>query len=115
MALRREVETIFDRFARDPFIAGEALIANYGLHLHALPGIGGSPYAAITTDGRAQLLIPDKTSDRVYLFDQFTHDEQRELVEFSHGVLDRVMSFVDDLLMAFTAGTEYALSIRGER
>jgi hypothetical protein len=114
MPLRREVETIFERFDRDAVIAGEAFITNFGLHLHALPG-ADSGSAVMTTDGRARLLIPDKPSERLYLFDQFTYGEQRELVGFAHDVLDRVASFVDELLTAFEAGTEYAMSKRAER
>ena len=114
LPLRREVETIFDRFARDPVIAGEALLTNFGLHLHALPG-GGSPRAMMTTDGRSELLIPDKPTERVYLVDQFTYDDRRELIGFAHDVLDRVTSFVDQLLTAFEAGTAYAMSQRPER
>ena len=42
----------------------------------------------MTTDGHPRLLIPDKPTERVYLFDQFTYNDQRELVEFAHDVLD---------------------------
>jgi hypothetical protein len=41
MRLWQEVDTIFDRFPRDPVIADEARLANFGLHLDALP-TGGS-------------------------------------------------------------------------
>jgi hypothetical protein len=114
MPLRRKVETIFDRFERDPMIAGEAMLTNFGLHLHALPG-GGTPTATMTTDGRARLLIPDKPTEPVYLFDQFTYNDQRELVAFAHDVLDRVASFISELLSALEEGTAQAMGQRAVR
>jgi hypothetical protein len=112
--LRRAVETLLDRLTRDPLIEDEVHFTNYGLHLHALPG-GGTPVARVTTDGRVRLLIPDKPGQRVYLFDQFTYDDERELVSFAHAVLDRVESFVDELLGAFETGTRDALVRRRHR
>ncbi len=109
--LRRSVETVFDRLTRDPLIKDEVRLTNFGLHLHALPG-GGTPTARVTTDGRIRLLIPDKPTDRVYLFDQFTYDDERELVPFAHAVLDRVERFIDELLTAFEVGTREALARR---
>lgn len=109
--LRRAVETVFDRLTRDPLFEGEVHLTNYGLHLHALPG-GGTPLARVTTDGCVRLLIPDKPGERVYLFDQFTYEEDRELVSFAHAVLDRVESFVNELLIAFAEGTRDAIARR---
>jgi hypothetical protein len=114
MPLRGEVETVFDRFTRDPVIENEALLTNFGLHLHALPG-GGTPFATMTSDGGARLLIPDKPTKRLYLFDQFTYDDEREMVAFGLAVLDRVASFVDGLLSAFEVGTTHAMAQRAER
>jgi hypothetical protein len=93
---RRSVETVFDRLTRDSLIEDEVHLTNYGLHLHSLPG-GGTPVARVTTGGRVCLLIPDKPGQRVYVFDQFTYDDERELVPFAHAVLDRVERFVDEL------------------
>jgi hypothetical protein len=100
MPLRQSVESLFDRFARDALVQDEVKLTNFGLHLHALPG-GGTATAALTTDGRVRLLIPDKPKERVYLFDQFTHDDERELVPFAHALLERVERFIDELLAAF--------------
>jgi hypothetical protein len=113
MPLRRDVEMVFDRFERHPLIVDEPLLTNFGLHLHALPG-GGSPKATITPEGRARLLIPDKPRARVYLFDQFTYTDERELVQFAHDVVKRVEIFVDELLTAFETGTAYALGQRAQ-
>jgi hypothetical protein len=52
---------------------------------------------------------PDKPSERVYLYDQFTSDDARELVQFSSAVFERVATFIDDLLSAFERGTAYAM------
>lgn len=114
MPLRREVDSVFNRFTRDPAIENEALLANFGLHLHALPG-GGTPLATMTSDGRARLLIPDKPTKRLYLFDQFTYDDEREMVVFALAALDRVTAFVDGLLSAFEVGTAHAMAQRAER
>lgn len=111
MPLRRAVETVFDRFVRDPVIAAEPVLTNFGLHLHALPG-GGTPRATMTTGGRARLLIPDKPAEPIYLFDQFTYQEERELEQFAHAVFDRVEVFVNELLAAFETGTEFAMAQR---
>jgi hypothetical protein len=112
--LRRSVETIFDRLTRDPLIEDEVHLTNYGLHLHALPG-GGTPIARVTTSGRVRLLIPDKPDQRVYVFDQFKYDDERELMPFAHAVLRRVDTFVDELLTAFETGTRDAMARRGRK
>jgi hypothetical protein len=112
--LRREVETIFDRLVRDPVIADESALTNFGLHLHALPG-GGSPRAMVDSGGLARLLIPDKPTDRVYVFDQFSYHDQRELVWFAHEVFHRVEEFVGDLLSVFERGTADAMSQREQQ
>lgn len=56
--LRRDVETIFDRFQHHQLVVDEANLTNFGLHLHALPG-GGLPVAHVTSDGMVRLPIPD--------------------------------------------------------
>jgi hypothetical protein len=109
--LRRSVETIFDRLTRDALIEDEAYLANYGLHLHALPA-SGTPVARVNSDGQVRLLIPDKPRQRVYLSAQFTYNDERELVTFAHAVLDRVERFVAELLDAFETGTREAMSRR---
>lgn len=62
-----------------------------------------------------RLLIPDKPGQRVFLFDQFTYDDERELVSFAHAVLDRVESFFDGLLAAFETATREAMARRRRR
>jgi hypothetical protein len=66
----------------------------------------------LTVDGRTRLLIPDKPKGRVYLFDQFTYDDERELVPFARALLERVREFIDELITAFDAGARDALAHR---
>jgi hypothetical protein len=106
-----EVNAVYDRFTRDPVIKDEELLANYGLHLHALPR-SDSNIAYIARDGRLSLRIPDKPKQRVYLTDEFTWDDQRELVPFARDVLGRVAVFVDGLQLALEHGTAYAMAQR---
>jgi hypothetical protein len=101
---RREVETIFDRFQRHPLVKDEVNLTNFGLHLHALPG-GGLPVAHVTSEGTIRLPIPDKPKDRVYLFDQFTYDDGRDMLGYARDLLDVVTAFVDELLTAFEHST----------
>jgi hypothetical protein len=49
--LRRAVEKLFDRLARDTLVEDEVNLTNSGLHLHALPG-QGTPSARLTVDGK---------------------------------------------------------------
>jgi hypothetical protein len=110
-SLRRTVEKILDRLSRDTLVEDEVNLTNFGLHLHALPG-QGTPSARLTVDGRTRLLIPDKPKGRVYLFDQFTYDDERELVPFARALLDRVSQFIDELLSAFETGVRDAIARR---
>lgn len=107
--LRRRVETIFDGLDRR--YRSEANLTNFGLHSQALPG-GGTPTATVTQTGQVRLLIPNLPAERLYLFDQFTYDEDRDLSQFAHGVLDSVSRFVDELLLAFKQGTTDAMAAR---
>jgi hypothetical protein len=107
--LRRRVETTFDGLDRRH--RSEANLTNFGLHSQALPG-GGTPTATVTQTGRVRLLIPDLPAERLYLFDQFTYGEDRDLSQFAHEVLDSVSSFIAELLRAFEQGTAEAMAAR---
>ena len=109
--LRRDVETVFDLFERK--YRSEANLTNFGLHLHALPG-GGTPVATVDAEGQTRLLIPDAPTNRINVFDQFTYNEERELVGFADAVIASVDSFVHALLSAFEEGTRLAMSQRGQ-
>jgi hypothetical protein len=111
-AFRSKVEGIFDRWRRDLALDGEQYLTDYGLHMHALPG-SGSPSALVAADGTLHFPIPDRPTGPVYLFDQFTHDEERELLPFPHVVLDRVSVFIDELLSAFVRATKEVMETRG--
>jgi hypothetical protein len=73
----------------------ESNLTNFGLHSQALPG-GGTPTATVTQTGQVRLLIPDLPAERLYLFEQFTYDEERDLSQFAHEVLDSVSRDIDD-------------------
>jgi hypothetical protein len=111
--LYNEVNSVFDKFRLHPAIKDEHLLANYGLHLHALPR-SDTPVAYITRGGETSLPIPDKPTDRVYLTHEFTWNDQRDLVPFAREVLDRVAVFIDGLQSALENGTAHAMAQRAK-
>jgi hypothetical protein len=50
--------------------------------------------------------------DRVYLFDQFTYDDGREMLGYARDLLDHVTAFVDELMTAFEDSTRRAIAVR---
>jgi hypothetical protein len=93
------VETAYDVFDRQ--FRDEKNLANFALHMYGLPG-GGTPTAAVDGEGKVRFPIPDRVTTPVYLFDQFTYNQGRDLVTFAREALDTVDQLIDSVLAVFS-------------
>lgn len=95
---RRRIETAYDRLAK--VLDGDRLLTIYSLHLHALPNVTAT---AKIEKGRVVLPIPDVPTVKVYIFDQLTYDDGRDIPTFARGGMAAVEVFINEMLEAFEA------------
>jgi hypothetical protein len=96
--LRAEVEQAAVRFKAR--VGDERRLANYGLHAAKLPN-PSTPNADLHPDGTHVVPIPDPPEEVVYVFDQFTYDEGRDLRTFAREALAATEELMDGILSAF--------------
>jgi hypothetical protein len=90
-------------------IFAEREFANFATHAAAIPyPFSPSDYV----DGQVTFRIPDRPDRRVYLWDEFTFDDRRDLRTFAQGVLRDVERFMDSLLGAFEQANQDILRQR---
>jgi hypothetical protein len=78
------------------------LLVNYCLHAGAVPG-GGTPRADILPDGRLLARLPDRVTGAILTWEEFTFDEDRDMLTYATEVMNSVETFIDKVLNAFAA------------
>jgi hypothetical protein len=92
-------------------VGDERLLTNYGLHAAKLPD-PSTPYALLQEDGTILVPIPDPPDEPVYVFDQFTYRQGRDLRSFAAEALTATEELVDGLLDAFARANERVKAAR---
>ena len=95
---RRRIETALDRLTKA--LDDDRLLTIYSLHLHALPNVTAT---ARIEKARVVLPIPDAPTAQVYIFDQLTWDDGRDVLSFTRDGMAAVAAFIDEMLAAFEA------------
>jgi hypothetical protein len=96
--LRAEIEQLLGSF-KDR-VGDERTLANYGPHAAQLPD-PGTPNAALRPDGTLVVPIPDPPAEPIYVFDQFTFDQRRDLATFAIAAVNATDEFMTAILDAF--------------
>jgi len=78
------------------------LLANYCLHAGAVPG-GGTPRADVLPDGRLLARLPDLVRGAILTWEEFTFDEDRDMLTHATETMNSVEKFIDKVLDAFAA------------
>jgi hypothetical protein len=79
-------------------VFAERELANFATHASAIPyPFRSSDYA----NGQVTFRLPDRPTRRIYLWDEFTYEDERDLRSFARSVLRDVERFMDGLLDAF--------------
>ena len=95
---RIRIETAFDRLTKA--LTGDRSLTIYSLHLHALPNVSAT---ARIERGRLVLPVPDVPAGQVYIFDQLTWHEERDVFTFTSDRMAAVELFIDEMLAAIEA------------
>lgn len=97
--LARRVKELTQELRANALDSATRDLANFADHASAIP----YPHfgAKLTDDNRVFVPIPDPPPVRVEIFDQLTYEQNRDLASFAQELLDRVATFIDDLLDAF--------------
>jgi hypothetical protein len=96
--LRADVERLLGSFKAR--VGDERQVANYGLHAAKVPD-PNRPIGLRQEDDTIIVEIPDAPSEPVYVFDQFTYEDGRDLRTFAVEVLAATEELMDGLLDAF--------------
>jgi hypothetical protein len=78
------------------------LLVNYCLHAGAVPG-GGTPRADILPDGRLLARLPDLVRGAILTWEEFTFDDDRDMLTYATEAMNNVETFIDKVLDAFAA------------
>jgi hypothetical protein len=108
--LRDDVDRLFQTFKGR--VGDERRLANYGLHAAKVPD-PNTPTGLLQEDAAIVVPIPDPPEDPVYVFDQFTYEQDRDLRSFTIEALTATQQFVDGLLDAFVRAHERVEVARG--
>lgn len=94
-------------------VGGERELANYALHAATIPQ--GTPSGRLNEDGTLTMAIPDPADEPIYIFDQFTYEQGRDLRTFTCQALGATESLIDRLFDAFQAANDRVRARRGGR
>jgi len=97
---RDRIETAFDRLTKA--LDDDRSLTIYSLHLHALPNVTAT---ARIKQGRVVLPIPDVPTGQVYIFDQLTWNDGRDILTFTRAGMAAIETFIGEMLAAFEAAT----------
>jgi hypothetical protein len=110
--LRADVELLLQGF-KDR-VGDERQLANYGLHAAKLPD-PGTPQGVVQENNTLLVRIPDPTDEPIYVFDQFTYDQGRDLRSFTTYGVAATVELIDGLIDAFARANERVKTARGGR
>jgi hypothetical protein len=108
--LREDVAALLEAF-KDR-VGDERRLANYGLHVAKVPD-PNTPSGLLQEDGTILVPIPDPPEEPVYVFDQFTYGEERDMRSFTIEALAATEELMDGLLAAFERANERVRIARG--
>jgi hypothetical protein len=94
---KNQVQQFHDELAG--WVKAEGHLAGFALHIGRLHG--GTPSFRRGQDGRVRFLLPDRPSDRVWSWEEFTYRQDRDARTVAVDLLGRVERFMDGLLTSF--------------
>jgi hypothetical protein len=95
--LKDQVKGFRDELIR--WVEAEGWLAGYALHIGRLHG--GTPSLRLESDGRVRFLLPDRPGSRVWSWEEFTYQQDRDARTVAVALLTRVERFMEDLLTIF--------------
>jgi hypothetical protein len=105
--LQRDVRRLLGDYRTT--VGTERQLANYSLHASAIP-YAGAP--AELRDDVVVVPIPDPLAEPVFIFDQFTYQQGRDMRTFTHDSVVATERLIDALLDAFAAANTRAEAAR---
>jgi hypothetical protein len=94
-------------------VGGERELTNYALHASQIPS-PGTPSGRLTEDGLLFFPIPDPSNEPIYIFNQFTYAEGRDLRSFATVVLEATETLVEGILTSFEHANSRLRAARGK-
>jgi hypothetical protein len=107
--LRAEAEQLLASF-KDR-VGDERTLASYGPHAAQLL-TPGTPNAALRPNGTLVVPVPDPPAEPIYVLDQFTYDQRRDLATFAITAVNAADEFMTALLDAFEQATTRVAAAR---
>jgi hypothetical protein len=99
--LKDAVEVAFAAFQGGH--AGEArLWTNYGVHAGLIPN-PGTPTSRITRDGTLRFILPGPVTSPIDHWQELDFSQERDAMAFANELFEEVITFVDQVLDAFSA------------
>ena len=107
--LRTELERLLQSY-KDR-VGDKRSLANYGLRAARMPD-PNTPMATLGPDGRLVVPIPDPPAEPVYVFEQFTYEQRRDLDTFALVAVNATDEFMNAILDAFEQASTRAAAAR---